>query len=382
MPTLPELLAKCQGGEELDLSGQKIGTVHLRGIRFETPVTIIGGWFDDLDLTDCAGLTFRKAQLFCANVPLVYHRHRITGCDRIRWEECEIYGDDSGPVQENHAIACLIRQTSNFAAIGCHLHHLRHGINFENVVNFEVSKSNFHDLRIDAIRGGGCKGLIITGNRMRDFFPVDTGGSGDHPDAIQLWDHEGEDNEDIYIADNVIERGDGLPIQGVFLRGNYPGSDGYVRVTIEGNTVIGGLYNAISLSKTIEAKVVNNTIRWLEDRHKTWLRIEDVQGVVSGNTAPMFYGDVPADQNTINEEVWQPSEPTEETSEPVEPKPDIEHPAEPAQSETVEQLRVKLAERDRMLDVRFDAAENLFDQLRYHRGKRREIEEALEAATA
>ena len=379
MPTLPEMLAKCQGGEELDLSGQKIGTVHLRGIRFETPVTIIGGWFDDLDLTDCAGLTFRKAELFCPNDPMEYHRHRVTGCSDIRWEECEIYGDTTIPVEEQFARASLIRDTDNFAAIGCRFHHLRACLEFKDVTNFEASSNDFRDIRIDGIRGGGIVGGIINNNNFTDFYPVETGGTGDHPDCIQIWEYEKVDNGNIHIEGNYYHRGRGRPVQFIFGRGNYPGSEGFYNVTIKGNISIGALYNAIMLSKATGAVVTDNQIYWLEDRHKTWLRIEDVQGVVSGNSAPMFYGDVPADQNTINQEVWKASEPAEETLNPVKPKPDVEEPAKP--TETLDQLRAKLAARDRMLDERFIEAENLFDQLRYHREERRKIEAAIEAAT-
>ena len=316
---LKQRLETCASGATLDLGSEQLGAVHLRGFHFSEPVTIAGGRFDDLDLTDCSGLTFRGTQLFCPNVPLVYHRHRITRCERIRFEDCEVFGDVGVAVEENHAIAMLVRETADFAATSCRFHHLKHGLAFMGVTRFEASRNVFHDIRVDGIRGGGASGLTIADNLLHDFYPVDTGGAGDHPDAIQVWAHAEQENRDIAITGNRFERREGRPVQGVFLRGNYPGSTGFDRVRIEGNTVIGGLYNAILLSNAREARVCDNEIRWLDDRHSTWLRIEGVEGEICGNTAPMFHGAVPPDQNAVDQSVWSPDKAP--AAEPQEAKP-------------------------------------------------------------
>ena len=309
METLNELLRSCAGGETIDLKDESHGAASIRGFKFDVPVTVTGGRFDDLDLTDCAGLTFRHTKFFCPNVPQVYHRHRTTGCDRIRFETCEFFGDDSVPVEENHAMATLVRNSSNVSYIGCEAHHLMHAFGFMNVKNFECIGNEFHDLRVDAIRGGEVDGLLIEKNYMTDFYPVDTGGSGDHPDAIQIWEYANQDNKNIVIRDNHVERGKGRPVQGIFLRGSYTGSEGFENVTITGNVLIGCLYNAIMVSNARGAVVTGNSIHWLEDMHKTWLRIHDVEGEISGNTAPLWHGDVPEDRNTINREIWTPPTP-------------------------------------------------------------------------
>jgi len=113
---------------------------------------------------------------------------------------------------------------------------------------------------------------VITNNVFTDFYPINTGGAGDHPDAIQLWStNQDEPGRNITIADNLVYRGNGSPIQGVFIRDtfdNLPFED----VNVSGNVILGGLYNGVSVDGVIGGEVSNNLVIGFPDQ-RSFLRV-------------------------------------------------------------------------------------------------------------
>ena len=126
----------------------------------------------------------------------------------------------------------------------------------------------------------------------------------DHPDAVQFWTTNTKvPASDIIVEDNVIVRGKGSPIQGIFFRDEL-GTLPYQNVTIADNLVIGALYNGITIMGGVGFKITGNVVAALPDMLSR-IRLEDAsQGQVSGNKAFAFlYDKTSSITQTNNEQI-------------------------------------------------------------------------------
>jgi hypothetical protein len=171
---------------------------------------------------------------------------------------------------------------------GARLSHLRiaqhrNGISLLDVRQVEVVNNSITNMRVDGIRGGGVNDARIARNVIGTFHPV----AGDHPDGIQLWSrNQKESAENIVIEDNLILRGSGAPIQGIFVedRINLP----FRRLVIRNNLCVGTMYNGIMIMGGEGATISGNSVIPL-DPQLSWIRVETSRDVaVTGNEAGKF----------------------------------------------------------------------------------------------
>lgn len=173
----------------------------------------------------------------------------------------------------------MIRSSSDVRVVDSEFSQLKWGLGHLDVKGLVVRDNEFHDLRVDGVRGGGSSNLVISGNQFRDFHP-----SGrDHPDAIQLWTTNTKaPARDILIENNYFLRGDGAAVQGIFLR-DQVGDLPYEQVVIRGNLVAGGAYNGIVVNGGRSVAVEDNIVQGFVDM-KSWIRFIDVKdGTISDN---------------------------------------------------------------------------------------------------
>lgn len=178
----------------------------------------------------------------------------------------------------------LIRNGRNIQIISCQFSHFRYGLSFLSGEGFRIERNEFHDLRTDAIRGGGVSKLLIEGNVISNLKPD----AGDHPDGVQLWTvNETEPARDIVIRGNFIYRGSGGIIQGIFLRDNklqLPFED----LEISDNLVVGSMYNGISVQGGKRLKIVGNEVIPVGDQ-KSWIRLNSGdQAIMAENRAAIY----------------------------------------------------------------------------------------------
>lgn len=179
----------------------------------------------------------------------------------------------------NDPVGLMIRWSSDVRVMDSEFSQLQWGLRHQEVNGLVVRDSEFHDLRVDGVRGGGSSNLVISGNTFRDFHP----GGRDHPDAIQLWTtHTKAPARDILIENNQFLRGDGAPVQGIFLR-DQVGDLPYEQVVIRGNLIAGGAYNGIAVNGGRGVAVEDNIVQGFLDK-KSWIRFIDVKdGTISDN---------------------------------------------------------------------------------------------------
>ncbi len=409
--TLSDILNDAEPGEVIDLGGAIVGPCYERGHVFDPPITIRNAVLD-------AG----------SDTPRAF---RFDNCRGILFEHIELRGRD------RTSSGFMFNRCRDMAVSRMFAHGLSSGMTLNQCDGFVLQDSHFTNIRKDAFTSGGSRRVDVLRNYGTNFSPINTGGAGDHPDFIQFWPLYGSDNSFINIEDNYFERGDGLPVQGGFVRGVYekdgvPYRPQFGEVNMRRNVFLGTLYNGISLSGVNAGEIVDNMIisardaaGTLVDKH-SWLRVDRCAPAVTvaRNSAEAFIGDVDEALNTqaivkdwpkppsiecgLLADLTEAAEPPVVTfpAEPTDPDPespapggdepmaDLPSPAmpekpwaeRPGNPDDIARLRKQLAERDRMLDERFAMAENLFDQLRYHRAERRKeanaLNRALAAATA
>ncbi|WP_309604471.1 M10 family metallopeptidase C-terminal domain-containing protein, partial [Phenylobacterium sp.] len=116
-----------------------------------------------------------------------------------------------------------------------------------------------------------------------DFAPK----PGDHPDAIQFWTTGTTASaHDIVVTDNIITRGAGSIMQGIFM-GNEKMLE-YKNVTITGNAVVGGMYNGIYVADASNAKIEGNLVQGYKDM-TSWIYMSKItNGALDNNQASAY----------------------------------------------------------------------------------------------
>ncbi|WP_162854526.1 right-handed parallel beta-helix repeat-containing protein [Sphingobium estronivorans] len=280
-------IQSAKNGDVILLDQGDYKSVNLTGIAIVGNVTIksldAANQASLLDLTvkNSSGLTFEDLRFTPQSVDRLY-TFNVTNSSDIHFDGIEVVGPDGAAGYQSAPF--LIRGSENISVTNSEFHHLWNGISVLDSSHLNVTGNYFHDIRTDGFRGGGVSNLVVSGNYFTDFHPA----AGDHPDAIQLWTTNTTTSaHDIVISDNIVTRGDGDVIQGIFLR-DQVGTLPYQNVTITGNMVLGGMYNGISVGHADGAKITGNTVIGLPDQ-KSWIRVEDsTHAVVSDNVSTSY----------------------------------------------------------------------------------------------
>ena len=247
------------------------GMVTITSLDPSHPAVVAG-----LTLTNSSNLTFSNIEL----TPKAQGAYGITlgGDSNIRFDHLNIHA--SATVDGN---AVLIRDSRNVSVTNSDIHNIGTGISYINSDTVMLSGNTLHNIQSDGIHGGGTSNITITGNTFTDFSPK----AGDHPDAIQFWTSGTTTSaHDITISNNIITRGAGAAVQGIFL-GNEKMLE-YKNVTITGNAVVGGLYNGIFVVDASNAKIEGNLVQGYNDIN-SWIYLSKITtGVMDFNQATTF----------------------------------------------------------------------------------------------
>lgn len=286
-------IGNAKNGDTILLESGTYSSVMLRGLNIDGNITITSknpakqAVFTDLNVRDSSGMTFRGIE-FAADPKAGMYKFTVMGSENIVLDKLYVHGtlndnpwDDTSPL--------MIRNSKNVSVTNSEFEQVWHGVSFLDNDGLTITGNEFHDIRTDGVRGGGTSNLLISNNTFTDFYPHPgkraDGMDKDHPDGIQIWTtNTSKVASNITITDNVVMRGDGAPVQGIFLRdtfSNLPFED----VTITGNVVIGGMANGISVDGAKGLLVENNQVIAIDDS-KSHIRIQLVtEGTVANNEA-------------------------------------------------------------------------------------------------
>ena len=283
--SLVSALKVAHAGDVIQLASGSYSPIALTGLKFDGAVTVMSqnpnalAMLNGLTVKDCQGLTFKNLDM-AVDAAKADYPYMVIGSNKIAFDGLNVHGSLDGNAQ-NDAAAMLIRNSKDVSVTNSEFQQLRHGIGHMDSDGVTISNNSFHDLQTDGVRGGGSSHVTVSNNYFTNFHMAD----GDHPDAIQFWTtNTTKSASDITVSGNVVVRGGGDSIQGVFFR-DQVGTLPFQSVTITNNIVVGGMYNGISVNGAKDLVISGNTVSGLGDQ-RSWILTTNADRVtLTGNTA-------------------------------------------------------------------------------------------------
>ena len=280
---LTAALKAAQPGDTILLSSGIYSRLAIADVHFSTNVTIASetpgapASILGLSITNSNGLTFRDVD-FAAD-PAAASPFSVVQSQDVVFDHVHMHGSLDGD-PGNDTSGLLIRLSTNVTVTNSEFDQLIAGITHVDSRNLTIFGNRFHDLRSDGVKGAGSSFVTISSNSFIDFFPS----AADHADAIQFWTTGTTASvTDIVVTDNVFIRGKGAYVQGIFMRDEVVGLP-YIRVTISGNLISGGLYNGIGLDGGVDVTIKDNVVQGYTDT-KSWITVFNIQGAQIINNA-------------------------------------------------------------------------------------------------
>lgn len=238
----------ARGGDTVSLSPGQYGAQSYRLFSYTSPVVITaqpGAVFTSLTLNTVNNMTWRGLEV----TGLGTNGAAVTlySPTAIRFETAHVHGAGNGT-------AFSLRDVTGVAVVDSEIDHMGSGINYLDGTGVTLTGDTFHDLQTDGVIGA-ANSVLIDGNSFKDFRPA----VGDHPDAIQWYGSAATPNPNgVTITRNIIERGAGAAIQGIF------GEQG-TNIVIRGNAMLGTMYNGISVCGGATVAIDTNFVQGYTD---------------------------------------------------------------------------------------------------------------------
>jgi Ca2+-binding RTX toxin-like protein len=279
-------LKNAHSGDTILLASGTYAGVAATDLHFADGVTVTAAQgahavLTSLTVKASSGLTFTGLE-FYADPSGVQNPFLVrSGSTDIHFDHLNVHGSLDGNPQDD-VQGMLIRDSSNVSVTNSEFQQLWTGLAHQNMQGATVSGNSFHDIRMDAVRGGGSSFVTISGNTFTNFDPV----TGDHADAIQFWSLTAPAH-DITIAGNLIERGDGAVMQGVFMRDGGGGMP-FENVAITGNYLAGTSYNGVEVQGGEHVTVAGNYVQGYLDMYSRIYLSTVSDGQLTDNSANKY----------------------------------------------------------------------------------------------
>lgn len=259
-------------------------SLTLSGLKPRAPVTIDGqgAVLERLTINKSASIRLVNFELVAVHANGT-DPFKILDSEGITLERLSVHGSlDDDP--SNDTSAMQIRRSRNVKVVGLEFQQLANAVTHLDSENVLFADNYLHDIRMDGIRGGGTSNLTIERNYFTNFRPL----PADHPDAIQVWNTNTKaPASNILIRNNLIARGAGLPMQGIFVTAQSSRLR-YQGVVIRDNLVIGSLYHGITVSGADGVTLVDNTVLTYPDIGARISVDKATDVAMTANAAPTF----------------------------------------------------------------------------------------------
>jgi hypothetical protein len=290
----------AKSGDTIALTAGTYTPLTLSNLNFSAGITITSvdpnqaAVMTGISATNCTGLNFTHLTFSTASTPLgpwgapetfsfIFTKNNNLGLSNLSVEgvpNSTLSQATSGIKVVSSRSVTIHNNTFNW---------LHYGIEQVNNNGVSIYKNSFSYLYDDAVRGGGSNNVNISYNNATNMHMDRT--DLDHPDFIQVWTTTAK-TSNIKIIGNVYTRGtEGNPIQGVFIQDAIGGLT-MSNVTVSNNTIIGGMYNGISINGVgpvaQNVTVSGNVVQAYSDQ-RSWINVFNVtNGTVSNNKSSLI----------------------------------------------------------------------------------------------
>jgi hypothetical protein len=275
----PLIVAAAKAGQDFHIPAGTYPPFYLRGAVASKIVTITAdpGVVLSFVAQGAENLTFSGLELVVD--PKQGAAVSLQNCKNLTLDDCNLHGKAVGD-----GLGVKVSGGTGITVQASEFHDLQGGPSVSQCVGFTLQANRFHDIQIDGVQLAGCSSVQILGNDFRDWVKQPL----DHSDAIQFVGTS-TPVHDILVRGNVYERGKGSTpgIQGIFI-GDENGQT-YENVTVDGNAIVGGDYNSITVAGALSGSITNNLVAGYAD-HDAWLNIKPSCGPLkaAGNTSTSY----------------------------------------------------------------------------------------------
>ena len=247
-------LKTAHAGDTIQLAAGTYTPVSLTGFHFDGTVTITSAdsshqaVLTGVSLNSDSGIAFSNLTVAA---PAGATAVTVASSANLSFSGMNVHGTGAGA----GGLGFFVRDSTGVSISGSEVSNIGSGIGHYNSDDVTISNNSLHDLATDGIFGGGSSHMVVSGNTITNFTP----NVGDHPDAIQFWGSaSGAPGTDIVVSDNVITRGSGDVMQGIFVENTS-------HIVISGNAMAGTMFNGISVSGTNGALITDNFVQGFTD---------------------------------------------------------------------------------------------------------------------
>jgi len=225
----------AHAGDTIKLAAGTYDYTALDGLHFSSAVTVTSAdlshqaTIKGLEVEGTSGMAFDHLNI----APGTGYGVIAAGAQNVSFSNLTI----TGPSGTFDGLGVFVRSSDNVSVSNSEFAWTGSGLAHLDDTNLTISNNTFHDINVDGIVGAGSSNVVVSGTSFTSFHP----GLGDHPDAIQFFADSGGNSDNILVKDNVITRGTGDPIQGIFVENTN-------HIEITGNAISGSMYNGIAVS--------------------------------------------------------------------------------------------------------------------------------------
>lgn len=307
-------LQAADAGDVILLAPGDYGAVTIHRIRRPGHVTIASArnnaraTFTGLTVQECSNLVVRGVEVAVTPESTGV---KILSSEKIALDGLVIHGSPT-PDAVGAGQGVLIRKSVDVSVSRTEFHHLINGLAHLDDDGLTITRNLFHDLRVDGVRGGGSSRVTISHNAFWNFFRAPR----DHPDAIQFWTtNTSASARSIEIVGNLIMRGEGGPMQGIFIGDESKGKYPFYGLNIRDNIVVGSMFHGISLYQVRDVTVRKNIVLGYKDMG-AWLRLAAAdRAIVEDNeTTSLKLGEENGELRKARNRVISPAKPSDRSA--------------------------------------------------------------------
>ena len=235
-------------------------------------------------MQNASGITFQNLEMVTQSTG--YFDFQVYNSSNIHFDHVSVHGSmDGNPQDDIEGIS--FQGSTDVGITNSEFQQLVRAMTFGSSNNVTVANNSVHDVETTGVSFAQVGNVTVSGNSFSSFHTA----VGDHSDAIQfLTRGTTAPSHDISITDNVIYRGTGDPIQGIFLRDQLTTMN-YQNVTIANNLVDGTGYGGIAVDYTNNITVSGNVLVSLNGlSDSTPLQVFDSANVTLSNNQATVYG--------------------------------------------------------------------------------------------
>ncbi len=273
--------ADAEPGETIRLAPGRYEGVFLRGVEGaeNRAVTITSAdpadpaRLGDMRLHQSAHVTFDGLvfdYVFSADDKIHLRPFQVTDSQDVAIRNALFDGDVAQGVSENSdgfgfAFGLGVSNVQGMTVENNEIHTFFRGLVVSKSQDVVVRNNDVHSLRMDGMNFAQVQDVRIEKNHIHDF--VRSPDSRDHADMIQFWTNRtSEPTRNVIIRDNVLNSGDGLFTQSIFMRNDLvdrgkAGREMFYRdISIKDNVVINAHLHGISLGESDGVEIENNSV--------------------------------------------------------------------------------------------------------------------------